>query len=357
MINCPSHTKKPNYKKPNQLGRTIIELLITMTLSIILLGGMIAVILMNQTSVNVLARGARIEEMGYNALKLIVEDLDLSGFVAKQVDNNWWNHANFASVTQHGHSTTNTSPLPIFGCEKGFSSTMPESGYIVPTCNPSSTNKGAVSISFAVYQDNPNTVNDYIFYDADRAGWYSRWIDCQGNNVLIPGGGGAGSPPTPTNIVARSDYWSDGSDLYCRTFTLKNSVGPTNNLDPVSPAAIIASGVVNLNLRYLVPTTALTTAPTDTTLWFWAAPGDIPTNSAQQYQIVAVSLCVDIQDVVPVSFGLGNFDNGYTDCNWNKIDATKNEIDVTTPTRGKLIHRTFRDLITLRNVLSIGSST
>lgn len=280
-------------------GRTIIELMIALALSMLLVAAITTVIVVNRSVIRTLSVDARLEQMGYNTLKLITYDLEQAGFIVRPADDNpfWnWNGGN-------GFSGLGAAIQPVF-------SNAPNS----------------LQISQMLDQADANLHPDYIVAGTNN----SQFINCQGRRFAL-------NPAA--NIAARTRFFIQNNQLRCETTLLTGPAAGT-----AQGEAIIAENVTGLTMRYLTPTNVLTTRPTGPTAppettWQWRPLANM--NANLWNQVVAVEVCVEITENALTSLGAQNDDNGFINCDGDADDAPDGAVS-----------RVFRDIVPLKNVLA-----
>jgi hypothetical protein len=264
------------------------------------------VIVVNRSVIRTLSVDARLEQMGYNTLKLITYDLEQAGFLVQPAEDNpfWnWNAGNGFSGMPGGNIVR-----PVFEDGNGL--------LISQMIRQANITVGGVVI---------NTENDYVINNQ------SQFINCQGRRVPLNG--------APIDIVAQTRFFIQDNQLRCQTTF--NPAATANWVD-----SIIAENVTDLTMRYLTPTIVLPTTPitdprpvANATTWQWRPLANM--NANLWNQVVAVEVCVEITENALTSLGAQNDDNGFINCDGDADNAPDGAVS-----------RVFRDIVPLKNVLA-----
>jgi hypothetical protein len=191
-----------------------------------------------------------------------------------------------------------------------------------------------------ILQDQANSQTDYI---VDIGGQnFSRSVDCQGRQYRF------NPVPSPLrNMVMRTALWVDNNkNLRCQTVIIDNGT-----VTELSSPATIAQGVEKMVVRYLIPETNITDKDNfNGALWQWVNASyfdpSAPLNLARLSQVVAVDVCLDTTKEISKTFGLGAVQGSYENCDGATVTPSTNQV-----------HRVFRSMVALRNILSVSGGT
>ena len=308
-----------------QAGRTIVEIMIALTLGLVILAAALAVYSSSSSGSNLSETESRLNEDGLVALTLLQQQLHLASFI-RQV-----------TATTAGYTyTTNLGGAGVRGCSGGFTNNT--ATYASLGCNgTSTTSSDALSIryeadvnnSLAVGSSPTNCVGNPIYAtttaDATTAASISPYALADNRYFIRTTGTASGSP-----------------ELSC---TGANGTSSTANFDGPTP---LLENVENMSLVYGVTSG---TATTQIVAYMSAAAIDTTfstdTVDMRWRRVLSVKICLLVRSAIknPRYDGTDATSGTYVDCN----NATQTNSD-------GYLRRAFTTTVMLRNRCVSGSS-
>lgn len=261
----------PIRQRVHARGLTLIELLVSLTLGLVLIGAVLAAYAAMVTSTRQQQALREMSEGAQWALSLLRRDLLMAGYV----------HPSEVSGERFTPQVADIQARPVFGCERGFD--QPKAAPAQAQCNPSGAVTPALEINFEATRDTavPNP-NGYL-------------TDCVGTVLALGSGAVQSVAADPGTRIATSH----------RYFVLPAvSGGPPQALacaSPSSTAERLVPGVETLSVRYGVASAWKVDDPASRRPVRYVSAADVA--PGEWAGVVAVRVCVLMQSLSPVALG------------------------------------------------------
>lgn len=210
-----------------QSGRTIVEIMVAMTISFIIMLGIIGVYIGSQQSYRTTDDKSRLDEDARLVLHIMAQSIRMAGYgalvSAKPIDPEKGPMSDFMSPQQKNSYLGTPRLAAIFGCSGNF--TDPK--VVLPTCT-TNTNRDSLLVRYKVDTDNANVTAGNLP------------TDCLGQAVLL-------NPSVVENrFYIASNPTTSNSELYCAGNGGTSSVAVTFASNPQP----IAENVIAMQLSY-----------------------------------------------------------------------------------------------------------
>jgi type IV pilus assembly protein PilW len=312
-----------------QAGRTIVEIMIALTLGLVILAAALAVYSSSSSGSNLSESESRLNEDGLVALTLIQQQLHLASY-SRQV-----------TATTAGYTyTTNLGGAGVRGCSGGFASTT--ATYASLSCNgTSTTSSDGIAVRYEADVNNSLTIGSSPNVSP---------TNCVGNGIA------ASTTADATNAASISTYALADNRYFIRTtgtasgnpeFSCTGANG-TNTAAKFDGPIPLLENVENMSFMYGVTTGTTTTqivaymsaAAIDTT--FSSDPVDF-----RWRRVLSVKVCMLVRSAVknPKYDGTDATSGTYYDCNNTKQSNSDG-----------YLRRAFTTTVMLRNRCISGSS-